>query len=184
MISARDFAAMRGEDDVVAQMDAEEALASNEDNKPDVIQELSRRIVPSQDILRYILAGKSTFTIVSVDTKKRFTYKVTKLKKPKPGKKPFHFVGVMTGPDNQLSYTYLGVIDDVGKFHLTQKSRLTSSSTQFRAFDFLYRWLLQEPVLTDKIEFWHSGRCGRCGRILTVPESIANGIGPECIKKM
>jgi hypothetical protein len=27
----------------------------------------------------------------------------------------------------------------------------------------------------------HEGRCGRCGRTLTVPESIESGFGPECI---
>jgi hypothetical protein len=27
---------------------------------------------------------------------------------------------------------------------------------------------------------WHEGRCGRCGRKLTVPESIESGFGPEC----
>ena len=32
------------------------------------------------------------------------------------------------------------------------------------------------------LEVWHEGRCGRCNRALTVPESIASGIGPECAK--
>jgi len=30
------------------------------------------------------------------------------------------------------------------------------------------------------LEIWHEGRCGRCNRKLTVPASIALGIGPEC----
>lgn len=32
-------------------------------------------------------------------------------------------------------------------------------------------------------EVWHEGRCGRCGRKLTVPESIETGIGPDCAKR-
>ena len=32
-----------------------------------------------------------------------------------------------------------------------------------------------------KADGWHEGRCGRCGRKLTVPESIEAGYGPECI---
>jgi hypothetical protein len=36
--------------------------------------------------------------------------------------------------------------------------------------------------LPNFIEIWHEGRCGKCGRTLTVPDSIANGLGPECIK--
>ena len=34
--------------------------------------------------------------------------------------------------------------------------------------------------LPEQLEFWHAGRCGRCGRRLTVPASIASGFGPEC----
>src|SRR5882672_9405186 len=36
----------------------------------------------------------------------------------------------------------------------------------------------------NHIEIWHSGSCGRCGRTLTVPESVLSGFGPECINKM
>lgn len=32
------------------------------------------------------------------------------------------------------------------------------------------------------VEIWHEGKCGRCGRQLTVPESIESGFGPECVK--
>ena len=31
-------------------------------------------------------------------------------------------------------------------------------------------------------EMLHEGRCGRCARRLTVPASVASGIGPECAK--
>ena len=27
------------------------------------------------------------------------------------------------------------------------------------------------------IEIWHEGKCGKCGRTLTVPDSIINGLG-------
>jgi len=27
-------------------------------------------------------------------------------------------------------------------------------------------------------------RCGRCGRVLTVPESVESGFGPECIGRL
>jgi hypothetical protein len=30
------------------------------------------------------------------------------------------------------------------------------------------------------MELWHEGRCGKCGRALTVPESIESGLGPVC----
>ena len=46
---------------------------------------------------------------------------------------------------------------------------------------FLNRIEADKP--TDGFEFWHEGKCGRCGRKLTVPESIEAGIGPECAGK-
>jgi hypothetical protein len=33
-------------------------------------------------------------------------------------------------------------------------------------------------------EVYHEGRCGRCNRKLTVPESIETGLGPECASKL
>jgi hypothetical protein len=38
--------------------------------------------------------------------------------------------------------------------------------------------------MPDGVVIWHEGRCGRCGRRLTVPESIESGYGPECIGKI
>jgi hypothetical protein len=40
---------------------------------------------------------------------------------------------------------------------------------------------LRNGNLPEQVEVHHEGRCGRCGRALTVPESIESGFGPECI---
>ena len=32
----------------------------------------------------------------------------------------------------------------------------------------------------ETVQVWHEGRCGKCGRKLTVPESLTSGLGPEC----
>lgn len=37
---------------------------------------------------------------------------------------------------------------------------------------------------TDACTVVESNRCGKCGRDLTDPESIARGIGPECYRKI
>lgn len=44
--------------------------------------------------------------------------------------------------------------------------------------------LRQIEACLNRMEYWHMGHCGRCNRALTVPESIINGIGPECAKKV
>ena len=38
--------------------------------------------------------------------------------------------------------------------------------------------------LPEDISVYHSGRCGCCGRVLTDPEAISRGFGPECWKKV
>ena len=48
-------------------------------------------------------------------------------------------------------------------------------------------WLvgkLAAGKLPDTVEFYHAGKCGCCGRTLTVPESIVTGLGPVCAGRM
>lgn len=148
-----------------------------------IIEELSRRIVSSADILKYIRAGNATFTLRSVQTGKRYTYKVTQVydrfnKKLK--KSGFYWVALMSGPDNENSFTPIGTLSGS---HFTEGRRATMQMQSVAAFDFTWKYLSNNLELTDKIEFWHSGRCGHCGKKLTVPESIALGIGPICAGK-
>jgi len=37
--------------------------------------------------------------------------------------------------------------------------------------------------MPDNVEFYHSGNCAKCGRKLTTPESIKNGLGPICFNR-
>lgn len=146
------------------------------------IESLSRRLVASSDVVRYMFAGQSTFTLKSVDSGRRFTYKI-KTFQPKDEAKPvISLVSLLTGPDNEGDFTYLGIIRN-GVFNLTSKSRMSADAAPVKAISFTMKWLLAYSTLTPKIEFWHSGRCGRCGRKLTVPESVELGIGPECNRK-
>lgn len=129
------------------------------------------------DILRFVLAGNAYFTLRSVKTGTRYTFRVSKKRDG-----DVHFVSAMYGSDNTTDYAYLGVIKN-GHFSLTSKSRFTNDSPQAKAFVWSWAQLVGDVrTLPDVLEFWHEGRCGRCARLLTVPESIANGIGPECAK--
>jgi hypothetical protein len=126
----------------------------------------------------YILGGNATFTVVSLKTGSRYVYRVRQAED-----KPFWFVGLLTGPDNDSSYTYLGVISGPApSFRLTQKSKMNDVAVPVVAFKWLLGKLNDEAELSNT-EIWHSGHCGRCGHTLTVPASIASGFGPECIKK-
>lgn len=121
---------------------------------------------------RYALAGRATVTIVSAKSGQRFTYEI---RKREIRENQFvHFVSVLNGPDNNSHYLYIGMIGERG-FSLTPKSKVSKDAPSFIAFD----WISKNWE-SDRMEVWHEGSCGVCGRKLTVPESIATGIGPVC----
>lgn len=141
-------------------------------------------ITDADAALRFMLAGNAYFTLRSKKTGERYTYRVNVPPDDKSGalygKK--YFVALLSGPDNTADYTYLGMIQD-NVFRLTRASKMNADSKPVAAI----RWTLerlQQRHFPSTVEFWHEGRCGRCGRKLTVPESVAAGIGPECAGKV
>jgi hypothetical protein len=126
----------------------------------------------------FMLAGDATFTIASPKTGVRYTYRVTAPRKD--GKldadADVRFVKLLCGPDNGSDFHYFGIMRG-GKFqHAQRKTRISVEAPGALAF----RWFA-ERVESAPVDFYHEGRCGRCGRKLTVPESVSSGFGPECI---
>jgi hypothetical protein len=93
-----------------------------------------------------------------------------------------YFVALMNGSDNENDYQYMGTIRNMN-YALGRKSRISDGAVSHRAFDWFWKHMQAQSMPTALLECWHEGRCGKCGRKLTVPESIARGIGPECAKK-
>lgn len=130
---------------------------------------------------QFILAGRAVFTLVGKSS--RFTFRVSR-KDPDPGSRwpgSTYFVGLLTGPNNETDYQYLGILDPVtGYVRLTRRSRLALGSPSVRAIQWALPRLWAEASMPPAFGIFHAGRCGRCGRTLTVPESVATGFGPEC----
>ena len=133
----------------------------------------------SADAVRTALfAGRATLTLVSKKTGTRYTFKVSRPNEGAP-----HFATLLTGPDNSSDFQYLGIASINAGLKLTAKSKLGADSAPVRALD----WVLRQTAgghLPDTVEVWHEGRCCQCGRKLTVPSSIATGLGPECAEKL
>lgn len=135
-------------------------------------------------MIAYVTGGRSVFTLVSKKTGTRFTYQVNTV-----GKRPVDFdffVSVLTGPSNTDDYTYMGALKQAGqdgdvlKFSRTYNSRLNSDAPSMLAFSWLCWVLSNQSASLDSFEFWTSGKCCRCARLLTDPVSISFGMGPEC----
>ncbi|HET9363953.1 MAG TPA: DUF6011 domain-containing protein [Candidatus Angelobacter sp.] len=128
----------------------------------------------------YALAGNATITLESLRTQTHFTYKVRAAKEEREGQGPVHFVQLLTnGSADGGEFNYLGMIQG-GVFRLTKASRAGLDAPTVKAFSFFMKLTQLHPELIVH----HEGRCGRCGRTLTVPDSIRAGIGPECAGKM
>lgn len=133
-------------------------------------------------IREFVFAGNARLTLVSRKTGARFTYRV---RAPKEPGAVSHFVSVLTGPGNEIDYAYLGhFFQTSGAYVHGRKSSITEDAPSAKAWAYFGRKVLDEGRLPEQIEVWHEGRCGRCGRVLTVPESIERGIGPECAGKL
>lgn len=139
---------------------------------------------------RFALAGDATFTVTSKKTGRSFTYRVQN-DAPPAGVQTFSapvpaFVAVLTGPDNSGDFQFIGSIfsDIAGRtFRPGRRSRIRPDAPSVLGFAFLWTHR-RDANLSALVEIRHAGRCCRCGRTLTTPESIDAGIGPECIKKM
>ena len=124
--------------------------------------------------LRFILAGNARITFRSARSGTRFSYRV---KASDDGK--VHFVAVLAGYDNDSDYRYIGIIKNGRFIHGRDKAFANANAPSVLAFGWAFKNLSHEK-LPETLEVFHQGRCGRCGRTLTVPESIESGLGPVC----
>ncbi len=135
---------------------------------------------------QFLLAGEATFTIESPNGEHR-TYRIEKVEANDRWPESY-FAKTLTGPDNTSDYTYLGKLDTfTGQVGTTLKSKQWEGTMHLRLLNrVLARIWSNDHAAYEQHGFkvHHEGRCGRCGRALTVPSSIESGIGPECAKKM
>lgn len=156
------------------------------------------QITDPDNMEAYLLAGRARATIVSKTTTARFTYRVD-ARKVAPRRadetdeeydarktKAFNgvrFVKVMTGSNNERDYTYIGHITENGEFRLDRRSRLAATAPSVKAWGWFWHMLKGRSEKLNQCEVWHDGRCARCRRLLTVPASVATGLGPICAGK-
>ena len=144
----------------------------------------------------FVLAGRSIFTIeVPEDFRQKhpeynphYTFRVNV--KEATGTFPeTRFVGLLTGPNNESDYSYVGILKDGMPpcLKLTAKSKYTPDSVPVKLFNRVIAaiWQHREAEIERAgFDVHHEGRCGKCGRMLTDPESIKSGIGPVCAEQM
>lgn len=140
---------------------------------------------------RYLLAGRGVLTLRSKATGEHRTLRVGRKKEyaGEPQLRPDHdplFFRAVYAPDDVREDKYLGCVTTRGWYSTKNAGTAQAMADYVR----IARWVGQHAVsgqlgaLLRQAEVWHEGVCGRCGRRLTVPESIETGFGPECAGKV
>ena len=143
----------------------------------------NRHLLPPTLAYVYVAGGRGTFTLVGKQT--RYTYKLSQHVEEN-FRSPI-FVKVLVGSDNTNDFEYIGFIPDPGPtltnmtpLQLKQGKKGNAAHPAYTALAWWLEAYRRDPELAAHANFWHEGTCCRCGRKLTVPESIEAGIGPVC----
>jgi hypothetical protein len=144
----------------------------------------SAPITTASAALSAMLAGNATLTLVSKKTGSRYTFNV-KAPREEDGTRSegTRFVSLLTGPNNETDYSYIGMIRRDGRGFRTTAKTAAPESAPVKGFGWAFE-ALRNGRLPETLEIWHEGRCCRCGRKLTTPASIELGIGPDCAEAM
>lgn len=106
-----------------------------------------------------------------------------------PNRKPFapdqRIISLLVGPDNGSDYSKFGFVKDDGIYvwQKFQSQTIGQMSLHEKYADMV--WSLatknqQSKYSLKGAKLHHEGRCIKCNRRLTTPESILLGIGPVC----
>ena len=139
--------------------------------------------LPEDAIWTFMFAGKALFTVQSPSGVHR-TFKILKVQ-GEGYKRPIWSVMAMTGPDNTSTYRNIGYIIGTPEKHdvtFRGNAKLPENHGLIQAFV----WVLERAnrgnfdTKHGRAHVYHEGRCGKCGKLLTVPASVQRGLGPQC----
>jgi hypothetical protein len=69
---------------------------------------------------------------------------------------------------------------DNGEVKLTKKSKFLKESKPVAVINWAFGLIWKGLSFPEGYLAKHAGKCGRCGKMLTTPDSLERGIGPEC----
>lgn len=131
----------------------------------------------------FVISGNAHLTVKT--PKGHHTYWVEKVEANDRFPEAF-FVKLLTGPNNETDYSYLGKLDTfTGQVTTTARSTMPADAYPVRLINRVLARVWcddHDAYLSQGYDTLHDGKCGRCGRKLTTPRSIETGVGPECTK--
>ncbi len=133
----------------------------------------------------FLFQGKAFFTMHNIEKDTHITFRVQTLKRKRgqPEDTRYFDVYVKALNDKYQGNRYIGRIDRKSK-SFKPYGYVERDHVGIQTIEWIIRnWAnLEEWEKEGKLAIYHLGSCCKCGLPLTVPESIQNGIGPQCMK--
>lgn len=133
----------------------------------------------------FLFQGKAFFTMHNIEKDTHITFRVQTLKRKRgqPEDTRYFDVYVKALNDKYQGNRYIGRIDRKLK-SFKPYGYIERDHVGIQTIEWIIRnWaILEEWEKEGKLAIYHLGSCCKCGLPLTVPESIQNGIGPQCMK--
>jgi hypothetical protein len=122
-----------------------------------------------------------TFTLVNKATDTHITLRIHTVKSGDlKGKR---IISKMNGRDNTRDYQGIAFLNKQDTYSLWARHRTDKNAS---TISILLAMIIKgkESRFSDRVEIKESRKCLRCNRKLTNPQSVEDGIGPECIQKI
>lgn len=129
---------------------------------------------------KFFTGGRAIFTVAN-NKGEHYTFRVGRSKPEQP-----LFVGLLTGPNNEADYTYMGIYspEHNHSVKLTKASKYNDESKPVKVIRWAIKQVIKNKELPAGYSIQHEGKCCCCGRPLTDPESIFRGWGPICWQRL
>jgi hypothetical protein len=118
--------------------------------------------------------------IITVENPARGTHRTFRIEtqpadaKFAPGER---ILSLLIGADNEADYLGIGFVKDDGRVFLWKRYQTEQHFALARVLQKV------EHFKSIGLVYHFEGRCRKCNRVLTTPESIKSGIGPTCAKR-
>ena len=92
------------------------------------------------------------------------------------------FVSALCGSNNETDYKYFALIrikNMVPIYEYSNKAKIGKDSRTVRVFEHVWNTLISGGTF-QTLKIYYSSKCCRCGRTLTVADSIRQGFGNIC----
>lgn len=130
----------------------------------------------------FLTAGKARF-LVSNAAGVQYTFRIKRWDSKKTGK-TFYFVDAQER-SQWMEFVKMGTMTEDGQFiHGGDRAEVPVDHIANAVFQWAVTQIIEQNDLPEGYSMKHCGACARCGRPLSVEESVVRGIGPDCYGKM